>query len=63
VVRWLKPKSEELAKDPKARPELPRESIFARDSLGNLVALLPSAWATQYFQERNAEWLMQNKPF
>ena len=43
-----------LSVDPRTLPEViwPRDSLLARDDLGALIALFPSAWSAQYWTEK-----------
>ncbi|MFV0416407.1 MAG: peptide chain release factor 3 [Chthoniobacterales bacterium] len=59
IARWLQ--NPDAAPD--ESPHLPTGCALARDDRQNLVALLPSKWALDFFSEKNPGWQLSADPF
>ncbi|MFV0336743.1 MAG: peptide chain release factor 3 [Chthoniobacterales bacterium] len=59
MARWLK----NLREDSPAHPHLPTGCALAHDDKQNLVALIPSKWALDFFSEKNPDWELSAEPF
>ncbi|MDD5261660.1 MAG: peptide chain release factor 3 [Methylacidiphilales bacterium] len=65
LARWIRPirESPDNQTEKPADPVLANDAALVRDSFGERVVLLPTAWAAKYLAEKNPDWEISQAPF